>query len=92
MKLSTANAFCDEPTERQNITGTCVFFITASTLSASLRYGVLARPSTAEGSMPSPLAQPSEREIDPTAVRKSSAIGMPSGLSAAFIAIAACGR
>ena len=37
MKLSTAKAFCDEPTERQNITGTWVFFRGKSTFSASAR-------------------------------------------------------
>jgi len=37
MKLSTAKAFCDEPTERQNMTGTWVFLRLTPTLSASLR-------------------------------------------------------
>jgi len=37
MKLSTAKAFCDEPTERQNITGTCVFLSRQSTFNGSLR-------------------------------------------------------
>ena len=36
MKLSTTKALIDEPTERQNITGTCVFFKMQSIFSASI--------------------------------------------------------
>ncbi len=44
MKLSTAKAFCDEPTERQNITGTWVFLSATSTLSASTSIGRVDEP------------------------------------------------
>ena len=80
MKLSTAKAFCEEPTERQNITGTWVFLSAQPTLNASAAIGNVGealRPRSVRRRCCA-LPQPSERVIEPTAVRKSKAVGMPS--------------
>ena len=64
MKLSTAKAFCEEPTERQNITGTCVFLSAHADVQRAGAIGNVDQPFDGAGARRRSDLAPSERARD----------------------------
>ncbi len=94
MKLSTAKAFCELPTERQNITGTWVFLRMQSTLRLATAIGQVGQALhrlALDAVLDLAVARASAGSSRPPCAM-SQAARLPSALRPAAKRMAACGR